>query len=156
MAGSAERILGVAVRSGRLGCVVVDRGELIIWKGSRSAATSTEKAGKKLQRWIGEYRPDVLVTENPNQAGQKRGRQLRILRAFVVIGQEADLLNIVIRRRRLHDNAYDQAAAFAEGFPVLAQLLPEHPPIWKKEAYRLIFFEALALILDAGLLKSDP
>ncbi|WP_305971045.1 MULTISPECIES: hypothetical protein [unclassified Mameliella] len=156
MTASAQRILGVAVRCGRLGCVVVDHGDLIIWDGSRSAASSTESAVRKLQCWLDEFRPDVLVTENPDHAGRKRGRQLRILRALVDVGQEAGILNIVIRRQRLYDNVYDEAAAFAEGFPDLAPLLPVQPPIWKKEPYRLIYFEALALIRDAGLLKPNP
>ncbi len=155
MTGSARRILAVAARCGRLGCVVVDEGDLVIWDASRKGAESVENAVATLKAWIDEFRPDVLVTENPDSAGRKRGRQLRILRAFADVGQDAALINVVIRRQRVFDNIYDEARDFADQFPDLAPLIPVRPPIWEKEPYRLIYFEALALIRDAGLLVAN-
>ncbi|MFZ7093733.1 hypothetical protein [Primorskyibacter sp. 2E233] len=156
MTRSGQRALAVAVRCGRLGAVLVDDGDLIIWDTSGKGASSVPSALETLHGWIEEFRPDILVTENPDSAGRKLGRQLRILRAFQAAGQEQDILNLVIRRERKFDNAYDEAADFAETFPDIAPLLPMKPPIWGKEPYGLIYFEALALIRDAGLLRHRP
>ena len=152
MRRKTDRVLGVAARCGRIGCVVVDAGDLVIWDASRKGASSAAAASRKLRTWIDEFRPDVLVTEHPGRAGKKRGRQLEILRAYRDVGQGENLVNMAIRRQRSFANVYDEAAHFAGQFPDLAPLLPPRPPIWCKEPHSLIFFEALALIRDAGLL----
>jgi len=154
MTRSQQRVLAVAARCGRLGAVVVDAGDLIIWDTSGKGAKSVNGAVAALKGWIEEFQPDVIVTENPDCAGRKKGRQLRILRAFADVGQEATALNLVIRRERKFENAYEEAAQFAAQFPDLAPLIPAKPPIWGNEPYGLIYFEALALVRDAGLLGS--
>ncbi|MDU8914235.1 hypothetical protein, partial [Aestuariicoccus sp. MJ-SS9] len=95
-----QRALAVAARTGRLGCVVVDDGDLVIWDTSEKGASSSAKAAAKLRDWIREYHPDVLVTENPDAAGRKHGQQIRILKTFAAIGQDLPLVNLVVRRRR--------------------------------------------------------
>lgn len=152
---SPQRVLSVAARCGRLGAVVVEGGELIIWDTSGKGARSVSRAVVKLKVWIEHFRPDLLVTENPDMAGGKRGRQLAILHAFLDTGQDADLLNLVIRRERRFENVYKEAADLATRFPELAPYIPVKPPIWGNEPYGLICFEALALVRDAGLLPPN-
>lgn len=135
--------------------MVVDAGDLIIWDTSGRGAKSVQKAVAKLRAWHDEFRPDVLITENPDCAGRKKGRQLRILRAFAEAGQDVEALHLVVRRERRFDNVYDEAVEFGSQFPDLAPFIPAKPPIWGNEAYGLIYFEALALIRDAGLFGSD-
>lgn len=148
-----QRILAVAARTERIGCVIVENGDLIFWEGSTEMAKDAEGAAKQLRVWIQEFQPDVIVSENPAAAGKKSGVQIPILRAFVEVGHDEPIINLVVRRERPYQNVYDQAKRLAEEFPDLEGMVPDKPPIWGKEPYNLVFFEALALVRDAGLLK---
>jgi LmbE family N-acetylglucosaminyl deacetylase len=148
-----QRALAVAARTGRLGCIVVDDGDLVIWDTSEKGAGSPRRAAAKLRAWIAEYNPDVLVTENPDAAGRKHGQQVEILQTFLALGQELPLINLVVRRHRRFRNAYEEAADLASQFPDLALMVPKKPPIWGNEPYNLVLFEALVLMREAGLLK---
>jgi len=145
-------VLAVAARTGRLGSVVIDDGALIIWDTSEKAASSEALAAKKLRSWVKEFRPDCLVTENPDTAGQKRGAQIPILKSFAAVGDDLPILNLVVTRKRLFKNAYLEAENFGNQFPDIAHLAPKKPAIWEREPYQLVCFEALALVRDAGLL----
>lgn len=154
MAPKNQRALAIASRSGRLGCVVVDDGDLVIWDTSEKGAGSVNAAAVKLKEWIAEFNPDVLVTENPDAPGRKHGLQIDILKRFNSIGQELSIASLVVRRRQSHRNAYEEASELAGQFPDLSAMVPEKPPIWGSEPYNLILFEALVLVREAGLLKS--
>lgn len=153
MSARNQRALAVAARTGRLGCAVVDDGDLVIWDTSEKGAGSTGEAATKLRAWIAEYHPDVLVTENPDVPGRKHGRQVRILKTFAAVGQDLPILNLVVRRHRRFQNAYEEAADLAAQFPDLALMVPKKPPIWGNEPYNLVLFEALVLMREAGLLR---
>jgi len=157
MARRNQRVLAVTARTGRLGCVVVDDGDLVIWDTSEKGAASPEAAGAKLRAWIAEYRPDVLVSENPDAAGRKHGLQIEILKTLAEIGQDLPLLNLVVRRHRRFHNAYEEAQDLGAQFPELSMMVPQKPPIWGNEPYNLVLFEALVLVREAGLLRPrDP
>lgn len=155
MTAEARRVLSVAARSGRLGCVLLDRGRLEGWTTSERGAQTATAAATRLQGWIASFEPDVLVSENPDASCRKGGRQRAILHAFAATGDELPLLNIVVQRRRRFENFYLEAADLVRRFPQLEPDLPVKPPIWKKEPYRLVIFEALALVRDAGLIGED-
>lgn len=154
MASRNQRALAVAARSGRLGCVVVDDGNLVIWDTSEKGSNSPDEAAAKLHDWIAEFNPNVLVTENPDAPGRKRGQQLAILKRFDVIGQELPIVSLLVRRQQSFRNAYEEAADLARQYPDLAAMVPNKPPIWGNEPYNLILFEALVLAREGGLLKA--
>lgn len=153
MKSGNQRILAVAARTERIGCVVVESGDLVFWEGSAEMAKDAEGAAKQLRAWIHEFQPDVVVSENPDAAGKKSGVQIPNLRAFVEVGRDEQAINLVVRRKRPFQNVYDEAKRLAEEFPDFEGIVPEKPPIWGKEPYNLVFFEALALMRDAGMLK---
>ncbi len=153
MPANRSRVLSVAVRTGRMACVVLDDGDLIIWDASRKAVKNPAQAARKLRRWIREFRPDVLITENPDSAGQKRGAQIKILKTLISVGEDQPILNMAVRRERRFKNAYLEAEDLGHQFPDLRHLVPKKPPIWKSEPYNLACFEALALARDAGVLE---
>lgn len=153
MKSGNQRILAVAARTERIGCVIVENGDLIFWEGSAEMAKDAAGAAKQLRAWIHEFQPDVVISENPDVAGRKGGVQIPILRAFVEVGQDEPIVNLVVRRERPHRNVYEEANRLAEEFPDLEGMVPKKPPIWGKEPYNLVFFEALALVRDAGFLR---
>ena len=135
--------------------MVLDVGDLVIWDAPRRAAQSEALAAKKLRRWIKEFRPEVIVTENPDCAGQKSGAQIEILKALASVAEDHPVLNIIACRKKRFKNAYLEAEDLGQQFPDIQHLVPKKPQIWKPEPYFLACFEALALVREAGLLKSD-
>jgi hypothetical protein len=154
MQAEAGRVLSVAVRTGRMACVVLDGSDLVIWDASRKAAKSQARASKKLKRWIDEFRPEVIITENPDCAGQKRGEQIKILKTLASVAEDQPIVNIVACRKKRFKNAYLEAEDLGQHFPDIRHLVPKKPQIWKPEPYYLACFEALALVRAAGFL--DP
>ncbi len=152
---SSFRILAVSARSERIGYVVVENDDLLFWEGT-TAAKDPYIAAAHLFSWIQMFRPDVVISENPETPGRKSGKQIAILRAFAEVSDREPPVSLLVRRRRLYVNLYEEAKHLARRFPDMKELVPEKPPIWRKEPYRLIFFEALSLIRDAGLLQDEP
>ncbi len=148
----SQRVLSVATRTERVGCVVMEDGDLMFWQGAANAGRDPMEAGARLARWVRDYRPDIIVSQDPNAPGRKHGTQVDILRAFARVAGEAVAVNLVVRREHPFENVYVEAQHLAAQFPDLQDMTPEKPPIWRKEPYRLVFFEALALVRDAGLL----
>lgn len=148
------RILAVAAKEGRIGCVVLDNRELVLWEGSEGCAKTPAKAAIKFENWIRDFEPDVIVSEHPKTA-KKKGRKLKfILTVFAKIAEDCSAIGLQVERKRPFRNVYEEAKAFADAFPNLRGMVPEEPAIWKgREPYSLVFFEALALVRDAGLLK---
>ena len=155
MTAEIGRVLSVAARSGRLGCVLLEQGRLLGWTTSERGARSATAAARRLQGWIDSFGPQVLVSENPDAPCRKGGRQKANLRAFLSVVEELPLRHLVVTRQRRFGNIYLEAEDLARQFPQLAPEVPKKPPIWKHEPYRLVIFEALALVRDAGLLGED-
>jgi len=108
-----------------------------------------------LRRWKGEFDPDMLVTEHPDQAMHKGPKQRAILTAFLDVAQDEGLAHVAVGRQRRRANIYKDAEGLARHFPDLASHVPRKPPIWVTEPYRLVYFEALLLVRDAGLLEEE-
>lgn len=149
------RILAVSARSERIGYVVVEDGELLFWEGT-TAAKDARTAGAYLFSWMQTFRPDIMVSENPETPGRKGSKQIAILRAFAEVADREAPVNLLVRRQKPHANLYEEAKQLAHYFPDIMELVPNKPPIYRKEPYRLIFFEALSLIRDADLIPHEP
>lgn len=143
MPTNTPRVLAVAARTMHVGCVHLVDGKLADW--GLAYVRTTEEATAKLSNWLEIYKPDCLVTENPETEFRKSGKQIDILKAFVDIGREAPVLNLVQTRKKTHKNLYLQAASLAKQFPEIASRVPKKPPIWLPGHRNLVFFDALAL-----------
>ena len=143
MSTKTPTVLAVAVRTMHVGCVHLVDGKLADW--GLACVHSTEEASAKLSDWLDIYKPDCLVTENPETEFKKSGKQIDIQKAFVDIGRHAQVLNMVLTRKKTHKNLYLQAASLAEQFPEIASRAPKKPPIWLPGHRNLVFFDALAL-----------
>jgi hypothetical protein len=155
MRSDRKRVLSVSARTGRIGCVLLEHRRPVFWATSEKASQSAEAATSKLRDWVEEFKPAVLVSENPDTARRKGSAQRGILKAFQAVGEELSLLNLVVRRQRNFQNFYLEIEDLVRRFPELKSTAPKKPPIWKSEPYRLVCYEALALTQDAGLLAKD-
>ena len=151
MSTNTPRVLAIAARTMHVGCVHLVDGKLVDW--GLAYVRTTEEATAKLYEWLDIYKPDCLVSENPETEFKKSGKQIDILKAFVDIGREAPVLNLVLTRKKTHKNLYLQAASLAEQFPEIASRVPKKPPIWLPGHRNLVFFDALALAKQ--LLEGD-
>ena len=154
MGRDGQRVLAVSARITGLGCVLLEAGDLLLWINSEAGTKGPEAAVTVLRDWAKTYRPDVIITETPDAAGHKRGRQIAILRALLEAADDLSPINFSLRRSQPYNNAYEQARELARLCPEIARALPVKPPIWKSEHRNLAIFEALALARDAGLLKT--
>ena len=143
MSTNKPSVLAVAARTMHVGCVHMVDGKLADW--GLAFVRTPEQAIDKLNDWLEIYKPDCLVTENPETAFRKSGKQIPILEAFVEIGRKASVLNLVLTRKKTHKNLYLQAASLAEHYPEIKSRVPKKPPIWLPGHRNLVYFDALAL-----------
>lgn len=120
-------------------------GHLEDWQISRVGARSAKDAGAVLKRWIAQYQPDTIISENPDAAMRKAKRQRDILKTFCQIAENEPALNILVVRKKTHKNIYEEAAALIKRHPDIACKLPQKPSIWMPEPRNTIYFEALAM-----------
>ncbi|MEP3300282.1 MAG: hypothetical protein ABJO27_27990 [Pseudoruegeria sp.] len=130
----------------------MDDGNLVFWEGSAKWAKSADGATKQFRCWIAQFKPDVVISENPDAAGAKRVVQIPILHALADVGQETSAINLLVRRQRPFANLYEEAKDLVDKFPALRTLAVKKPKIWAKEPYSLVFFDAMSLVRDAGLM----
>lgn len=152
MVAKSARVLSVAVRSGRLGYIVLSGHMLIAWGTSEKGAKSVQTALGRLERWVQHFEPLVLITEDPN-TGFKGERQRTIIRAFGLAARDWPLMHKAVKRKQRCANLYEDVAHVAAAFPELAVYVPKKPKIWNSEPYRLVYFEALILARDAGFVE---
>lgn len=146
-----KRILSIAVRSGRMGAVLIEGNELLYWTGFDTAGKGQQKIKAKLADWLHYWQPDLLLSENPDSPGYKSGLALKLIKAIDTIGLEHGIEQRLIIRHCPYANVYEEAAILVKYFPDLADILPQKPPIWGKEPYSLIFFEALVIVRESGV-----
>ena len=143
------KVLAVAAATGRIGYVFLVDGELRDWQLSKKAATSVELASAYADNWITTLHPDVVVTEDIRKRSSK-GRKTRALIASVSeITTKRCLLDVKVPRSSAYANKYEEADALGKRFPELAAWVPKKPKVWETEPKNTVYFEALALALQA-------
>ncbi len=138
-------ILSLAVRRGTL-CMLFFRGrKLCDWRCSKKAAQSPDLATDTLRNWIARYRPEVVISQNPDAAGRKGQATIAILADIARVIEDADLQALIVTRAPRFENLYAEAADLAERYPVLKSRCPRKPPCYGSEPRALVYFEALAM-----------
>jgi len=147
MTSDNRRILICAARIDQL-CVLFMRGkELCDWQVSRKGARNPKAAATQMRKWIDEFRPDILISENPDTASRKGEKNTNILRAIAAVCEDNPALNMIVTRAQRYKNLYEEAAILAMRYPQLMQWSPKKQPIWKSEPRNVIYFEALSMAL---------
>jgi len=140
-----ERVLAVAAKTGRIACVLLRGGKLNDWNISRVGAKSPKQAGVVFKRWLEQFQPDTIISEDPKAAKRKSELQRDILRTFSKLAKKSPASNILVTRKKTHKNIYKQARALAKLHPAIAHKVPKQPPIWMPEPRDTAYFEALAM-----------
>ncbi len=148
-----HRLLSVAVASRKIAFVFLIDGCLKDWQLSRAGGMSAPKGRSFLRTAIAQCKPDLVVIENPYGPTRKYGRPHEILLAMAQDLADSTTPHRLVMRAQAYANKYEEAAALAKQFPEIAPWLPKPRRIWDNEPTEMIYFEALALTRDEGLLK---
>lgn len=140
-------MLAVAVRRDQACAVCLQGRKLKDWTVSHKAARSADDALEVLGRWMAIYRPEIVISQNPDSATRKSARNRAILRAIGRAIADEDVLDLLVTRTFAYDNIYEEAVAIVARYPELRHKLPTKPKIWETEPRRIIYFEALSLAL---------
>lgn len=142
----AQRVVGFAVGTGKIGLAYLVDGELMDWRLSIKASRSFDKAFNQALAWINYYSPEVVVLEEIAPDTRKGAHTRSLLLAIESAANNANVEHVRIPRPVIGPNKYAEAAALAEEFPQIGQWLPRPRRLWETEPLGTIYFEALSLV----------
>ncbi|MEM7241804.1 MAG: hypothetical protein AAF429_06435 [Pseudomonadota bacterium] len=140
-----NRTLSVATSTGRLAGVFLEDNSVVGWRLSRKAAKTPKDAAVCLKSWIDDFKPDLLISEDPATSG-KGDHVKTLLETIGQICDQADGLNVRLPRKQVYHDKYQEAKALGERYPQLLGVLPVKPQIWKPEPHAISYFEALSFV----------
>lgn len=139
------KVLAIAAATGRVGYAFIIGGKLMDWGQSRKASKSPDLAAKQAELWIGQLKPDVVVTEKESAISTKGTKTWQIISALARVASNAKLLDVTVFRERDFKNKYEEAEYLGQRFPEISAWIPRKRKIWEPEPRNTILFEALAL-----------
>lgn len=145
-------VLALAVRCGRVGYVLIVDGLAKDWALSRAASLGSRAASAHLAEWIDRFDPNVIVLEDHRSAHRKAQKTRAILKALHRRAGTSQAFVASLVRQQAYPNKFFEANDLAERFPELAAWVPKRPKLWEREPRNLVYFEALALAVQSGML----
>jgi hypothetical protein len=142
---TAYRILAFAVASGRVGFVLLVGQRLMDWQVSNKAGRTPNTAADYALARIEQFSPDVVVTEQIDQALHKGNRAKRIMAAIAQTAADNFVLDVSVMREQRYPNKYVEAEALVARYPDLAPWQPKPRRFFDNEPRNTVLFEALAL-----------
>ncbi len=155
MVAKEQRSLVLALRGDQFCCLFMVGTQLEDWRSSRKGARSPQQAKAVLRAWFATYRPERIVLQHPRSMARKSSKKRAIVAALKRSAVSLGAKTTEVIRRQAHANIYEEAATLVQFYPQLKFLQPVKPPIWKVEPRNAIYFEALALALQANRLLHD-
>ena len=144
----ANRVLAIAVATGRVGYVFLVDKKLYGWSLSRKAASSAEQAARFANEWIDRMRPNVVVYEKITDRWRKGDAVRAAIEAIARVAEVEPLFDIAVQAPKRYANKFEEAEALANRFPELQPRVPKPRKLWDSEPRNTTLFEALALALE--------
>lgn len=131
---------------------------------SGNITQGANKTGLKLQELIDQYQPEMMITEDHQYIGFKRGKLA--LSGLETLSKLAKKNKIYLKKyTRLMikgvfscldaHNKYDTANFLVTRFPELHSKLPPKPKIWKGQHYRMGVFDSVAFAFAYYYVEGD-
>ena len=117
----ANRVLAIAVATGRVGYVFLVDKKLYGWSLSRKAASSAEQAARFANEWIDRMRPNVVVYEKITDRWRKGDAVRAAIEAIARVAEVEPLFDIAVQRPKRYANKFEEAEALANRFGCLAR-----------------------------------
>lgn len=143
----ALRLLAFAVASGRASYVFFIGGEPKDWKITNRATASAKRLSLWADAAIKRLRPDVVVTEKPEDAKKKGEHTKELVAAIATVAANHELLDVSVPRTQDYANKYEEAAVLGSLYPDLAPWVPKKRRFFDNEPRNTVLFEAVALAL---------
>jgi len=140
-----RRTLSVAVSTGRMAAVFLEDNTVVAWRMSQKAAQNTEDGAAILKSWLEDFEPDLTISED-HRASRKGVCAKATLETVERVLEAHDGLHVLLPRRQVYQDKYEEANALAKRYPQVRKLLPTKPPIWLPEPRRMSYFEALSFV----------
>lgn len=142
------RLLSFAVASGKIAHVFLIGETLQDWRVSDAPMKGEDKALAWATRYITDFEPDVILTEDVRYANKKGEPAKLLIEAISSLAEERQLLNPRIRRQHEFANKYEEADAIAARYPELAPWLSRQ---WRRffdnEPRNTVLFETMSYAL---------
>lgn len=143
---TTDKVLAVAVASGRAGYVYLQDNKLVDWGITVKATNSAAELSEFVQSIINQLRPDVVVAEKCDENCRKGAKTKRFIKAITDLTSHNYVLDVSVPRPRLYQSKYEEAFALAGKYPEIAGYLPKQKRrIFDFEPRGMVLFEALAL-----------
>lgn len=140
-----NRVVALAVASGRIGAVFFIGNRLMDWRMSDKAATSVTAAADFARKLIAELTPHVFVTEQVAATQFKGDNTKLLIEAVALVASEHELLDVSVPRLFAFANKYDEADALVGRYPELAGWKPKRRRFFDDEPRSTVLFEALVI-----------
>jgi len=152
---AALSVLAVAVASGKVGYVFLQRGRLQDWGITVKASENSSELVGFVQRLINELQPDVVVTEDCSEGCRKGKKSKQLIRSLAELASHNSVLDVSVPRPRNFQSKYEEAQSLVEAHPEITGYLPVRKRrIFDFEPRGMVIFEALALALE--VMKGPP
>lgn len=141
------KVLSIAVASGNAGFVFLNDRVLVDWGCVQKATSSAVEMAGFAQTLITELEPEVVVTENCQDPGCRKGAFAReLVRAVAETASHNYLHDVAVTRPRAFGTKHAEAEDIVIRYPELAGQLPGRPrKFFETEARSMMIFEAMAL-----------
>jgi hypothetical protein len=153
-----KRILAIYPNSRGFGFALLEGTELLVdWGVVQTKFDKHRQCLSRIKRFIVQYRPDVLVTEDA-QKNLNRGKRIRkLLTAIRQLVLKVDIKFKGVSRAQVQKyfqgprrvTKHQMAVGIAERFPELSSRLPPTRKPWMSEDSRMAIFDAMALGLSS-------
>jgi RNase H-fold protein (predicted Holliday junction resolvase) len=151
------RILAIDPTSRGFGFAVLEGPAMLVdWGVRETRGQSSPLAVRKILDLVQHYQPGVLVVENCNTPGSRRGESARrLIEAACGLAKSRRVkvarISVSAARKLIADEAsmskHAIATAITERFPELASRLPPARKVYTSEPERMGIFDALAFAL---------
>lgn len=141
-----ERILSLAVASGFMVVLVMDKARLVHWQRWQDKTACPPKARSAFRTVVAIYKPDVIVVQDPDRNCRKAGASLRLLRVLAQAADDEPVLSVRVPRVYAYPNRYEEAVALCTRFTEFERWRPKPWASYQRAPKKLLFFEALSYV----------
>jgi hypothetical protein len=150
-------VLGIALNTRGFGYGLFESPQVPVDWGTKAVrGDKNRKSVKRFRELIEQFRPDVLVIEDPTAPSSRRHPRIKVLTSKIVeLALENDITVKLLPRTKVLKHfepfgattKYKIAVKICALFPELEPILPRPRKMWEAENPRLSIFDAIALIV---------
>lgn len=128
-----------------MACVLFIGQQPMLWELVFKPTTSTRRIETQLHKWITQFEPDVILTEDLQTARRKGARTKMIMEVIKRTADRSDVPCFERLRLQPYLNRDDQIAELCKRYPQLKSIAPKRRRHHDKEPPVTTIFDAVAM-----------